>query len=102
MFITALVNALLKGGRFPAFEAMSGGRITRCYLEPQPDDTLPRFAYEAHAKALSGEARHWPESTSRTGMRAAASTPMTPPLDCVRWGATGTPSSRRRCASRPI
>ena len=44
VFITALVNALLKGGRFPAFEALSGGRITRCYLEPQPDDTLPRFA----------------------------------------------------------
>ena len=65
VFITALVNALLKGGRFPAFEAMSGGRITRCYLEPQPDDTLPRFAYEAHVKALSGEARHWPESTNR-------------------------------------
>ena len=65
VFITALVNALLKGGRFPAFEALSGGRITRCYLEPQPDDTLPRFAFEAHTKALSGEARHWPESTSR-------------------------------------
>lgn len=65
VFITALVNALLRGGRFPAFEAMSGGRITRCYLEPQPDDTLPRFAFENHTKALSGEKRHWPESTSR-------------------------------------
>lgn len=64
VFITALVNALLKGGRLPAFEAMSGGRITRCYLEPQPDDTLPRFAYETHVKALSGEQRHWPQSTS--------------------------------------
>jgi predicted YcjX-like family ATPase len=65
VFITALVNALLKGGRFPAFEALAGGRITRCYLEPQPDDTLPRFAYEQHVKALSGEARHWPQSTNR-------------------------------------
>lgn len=65
VFITAIVNALLKGGRFPAFEALAGGRITRCYLEPQPDDTLPRFAFETHVKALSGEARHWPESTSR-------------------------------------
>jgi predicted YcjX-like family ATPase len=65
VFITALVSALLKGGRFPAFEALSGGRITRCYLEPQPDDTLPRFAYETHVKALSGEERRWPESTNR-------------------------------------
>ena len=70
VFITALVNALLKGGRFPAFEALSGGRITRCYLEPQPDDTLPRFAFESHTKALSGEARHWPESTSRLRITA--------------------------------
>ena len=51
VFITALVNALLKGGRFPAFEALSGGRITRCYLEPQPDDTLPRFAFEKFPQA---------------------------------------------------
>ena len=65
VFITALVHALLKGGRFPAFEALSGGRITRCYLEPQPDDSLPRFAFEQHLKALSGDGRHWPESTSR-------------------------------------
>lgn len=65
VFITALVNALLKGGRLPAFEALSGGRITRCYLEPQPDDTLPRFAFESHTGALAGEHRHWPESTSR-------------------------------------
>ncbi len=36
VFITALVHALLKGGRFPAFEALAQGRITRCYLEPHP------------------------------------------------------------------
>ena len=65
MFITALVHALLKGGRMPAFETMAQGRITRCYLEPQPDDTLPRFAYESHLAALSGKDRHWPESTRR-------------------------------------
>ncbi len=65
VFITALVHALLKGGRFPAFEAMAGGRITRCFLEPQPDDSLPRFAYENHLAALSGKDRHWPESTNR-------------------------------------
>lgn len=65
VFITALVHALLRGGRFPAFEALAQGRITRCYLEPQPDDTLPRFTYEQHLKALTGPDRHWPESTSR-------------------------------------
>lgn len=65
VFITALVQALLKGGRLPAFEAMAQGRITRVFLEPQPDDDLPRFAYEDHLAALEGRDRHWPEGTRR-------------------------------------
>ena len=65
VFITALVHALLKGARMPMFEAHAKGRITRCYLEPQPNDDLPRFAYEEHLAALTGENRHWPEGTKR-------------------------------------
>ena len=65
VFITALVHALLNGARLPMFEAHAKGRISRCYLEPQPDDDLPRFAYEEHLSALSGENRHWPEGTRR-------------------------------------
>jgi predicted YcjX-like family ATPase len=65
VFITALVHALLKGGRLPAFEAFAQGRITRCYLEPQPDDDLPRFAYEEHLAALTAKDRRWPRSTRR-------------------------------------
>lgn len=65
VFITALVHALLKGARLPMFEAQARGRITRCYLEPQPDDDLPRFAYESHLDALKGEHRRWPEGTRR-------------------------------------
>jgi len=65
VFITALLRALLSQGRLPLFEAMSGGRIERVYLEPQPDDDLPRFAYEDHIASLAGADRHWPESTRR-------------------------------------
>ncbi|MCB1377038.1 MAG: YcjX family protein [Alphaproteobacteria bacterium] len=65
VFITALVHAMLRGGRLPAFEAMTQGRVTRVFLEPQPDDDLPRFAYEDHLAAVSGENRHWPEGTRR-------------------------------------
>jgi uncharacterized protein len=65
VFITALVHALLKRARLPLFDAYAQGRIARAYLEPQPDDELPRFAYEEHVSALSGEDRHWPESTRR-------------------------------------
>jgi uncharacterized protein len=65
VFITALVHALLKQARLPVFEAQSEGRILRAFLEPQPDDDLPRLAYEKHLGDLTGLQRHWPESTKR-------------------------------------
>jgi hypothetical protein len=65
VFITALVHALLIGTRLPVFEAQSRGLIRRIYLEPQPDDSLPRFAYEDNLAALTGTERRWPESTRR-------------------------------------
>jgi len=65
VFITALVHALTKGTRLPVFEAHAQGRITRAYLEPQPDDDLPRFAYEDHLRHLTSKDRSWPESTKR-------------------------------------
>jgi len=63
VFITSLVHNLLRGGRLPFFDAAAQGRIGRVYLEPQPDDDVPRFAYEDHLAALTGPDRHWPEST---------------------------------------
>ena len=63
VFITALIHALTQGARLPLFEAR--GRITRAYLEPQPDDDLPRFAYEDHLAKLTAAERTWPESTKR-------------------------------------
>ena len=65
VFITALVNNLLHGGRLPAFSALANGRIRRAYLQPQPDDNIPRFAYEKHLEALTGPDRQWPHSTRR-------------------------------------
>ena len=66
VFITALVHDLLHGARLPLFAPMATGRIARAYLEPQPDDRLPRFAYEEHLAALTaGDERHWPQSTRR-------------------------------------
>ncbi len=62
VFLTALVHGLLRGGRFPVFEAHSGGRIAGARLSPQPDDGVPRFDYERHLRALIDE-RQWPEST---------------------------------------
>jgi predicted YcjX-like family ATPase len=65
VFITALVHNLVQGGRLPFFSAASQGRLLRAYLEPQPDDGVPRFAYEEHLARLTGSPPNWPESTRR-------------------------------------
>ena len=86
---------------------------------PEPDETAPDFVGNARIKALAAATATgmpaslpmaWapttpvegPERTVRTGRRAAASKPMTPPLDCVRCGAERTPRSLRRLAKRSM
>ncbi|MGH1576404.1 YcjX family protein [Planktotalea sp.] len=63
VFITSLVANLLDRGRMPQLLAASEGRITAAYLQPQPDDTVPRFDYETHLGALTAREPHWPDST---------------------------------------
>lgn len=65
VFITALVRNLMSGGRLPFFPAEAEGRIIRAYLEPQPDDSVPRFDYERHLDDLMAAAPKWPDSTRR-------------------------------------
>ncbi len=63
VFITSLVANLLDRGRMPGLLAASEGRIEAAFLQPQPNDILPRFDYEAHLAALTGRTPHWPDST---------------------------------------
>ncbi len=63
VFISSLVANLLDRGRMTGLVAQQEGRIHAAYLQPQPDDTVPRFDYEAHLSALTGPSPHWPEST---------------------------------------
>ena len=63
VFITSLVANLLDRGRMPHLLAAAEGRIGAAYLQPQPDDTIPRFDYETHIGALTGQPPHWPDST---------------------------------------
>ncbi|MEP3046023.1 MAG: YcjX family protein [Roseibium sp.] len=62
VFLTALVHNLVQGGRLPVFSAAAGRRMTNAYLQPQPDDAVPRFDYESHVEALVKQ-RIWPDST---------------------------------------
>ena len=73
VFITALVNQLTRavaagqgrGTPLPVFKLLSEGRLTAAHLDPQPDYSVPRFAYEEHLESLTGRDRHWPQSTRR-------------------------------------
>lgn len=78
VFVTALVQHLtsisergLNGKNpLPVFRVHAEGRLLRGFLVPQPDDAVPRFAYEEHLAALTGpggkiENREWPGSTRR-------------------------------------
>ena len=73
VFITALVQNLLRASAaardgervLPVFRVHADGRLMRAKLQPQPDDHVPRFAYEDHLAALTGDDRHWPDSTRR-------------------------------------
>jgi predicted YcjX-like family ATPase len=63
VFITGLVANLLQHGRMPQLRAAASGRLQAVYLQPQPDLTLPRFAYEDHLAAMTGDSPTWPQST---------------------------------------
>ena len=79
VFITALIEHLTKAtspalrgkkNPLPVFRVHAEGRLISGMLEPQPDDAVPRFAYEDHIAALTGPKgrpgeRHWPQSTRR-------------------------------------
>jgi uncharacterized protein len=62
VFITALVHALTTGHATPELTSIKLPGF-RAFLEPQPDDDVPRFAYEDHLAAISDDPPTWPEST---------------------------------------
>jgi predicted YcjX-like family ATPase len=97
VFITSLVANMIDRARMGALVAQAEGRIDAAYLQPQPDDTLPRFDYEAHLGALTAAAPHWPDSTRAvselrlslrvrpTGLLSGLSGPRTLHLDIVDY-----------------
>lgn len=97
VFITSLVANLINRGRMPGLRAAADGRIEVAWLQPQPDDTVPRFDYETHLAAMTGATPHWPISTSGiselrlsfkvrpTGLLSGLSGPSTVHLDIVDY-----------------
>ncbi|MEM8536418.1 MAG: YcjX family protein [Pseudomonadota bacterium] len=97
VFITALVANLMDRGRMPQLTAAARGAIRAAYLQPQPDDTVPRFPYEAHLNTLTSAAPDWPEGTRQiselrlslrvqpTGLLSGLSGPRTVHVDIVDY-----------------
>ena len=63
VFITSLVANLLDRGRMAALRAAADGSIKAAWLQPQPDDTVPRFDFERQLAAMTGPEPFWPEGT---------------------------------------
>ena len=63
VFITSLVANLMDRGRMPQLAAAANGAIQTAYLQPQPDDTVPRFAFEKHLAELTSQNPGWPSGT---------------------------------------
>jgi predicted YcjX-like family ATPase len=63
VFITSLVANLLDRGRMPGLAAANQGRIEAAFLQPQPNDLVPRFEFETHLSAMTGPNPTWPQST---------------------------------------
>jgi predicted YcjX-like family ATPase len=63
VFITSLVANLMDRGRMPGLVAAQEGRVQTAFLQPQPDDMVPRFDYESHLADLTAQDPRWPDST---------------------------------------
>ncbi len=97
VFITSLVANLMDRGRMHALRAAADGSLKAAWLQPQPDDTVPRFDFERHLAALTGAEPHWPDGTRHVsqlrlslrldsrGMLSSLTGPRTVHLDIVDY-----------------
>ncbi|MBC9247976.1 YcjX family protein [Paracoccus sp. 11-3] len=97
VFITSLVANLMDRGRMHALRAAADGSLKAAWLQPQPDDTVPRFDYERYLATLTGPDAHWPDGTrhvsqlrlslrvERQGLLSGLRGPQTVHLDIVDY-----------------
>ena len=97
VFITSLVANMLDRGRMPHLVSAAEGRIEAAFLQPQPDDTVARFDFEAHLRDLTSDTPTWPQSTRavselrlslrvrRTGLLGGVQGPKTVHVDIIDY-----------------
>lgn len=64
VFLTSLIHNLLLMKKLPLFTPLRDGIIDSVILQHQPNDALPRFAYEEHLDNLLSNNPTWPKGTT--------------------------------------
>jgi hypothetical protein len=64
VFVTSLIDNLIRGGRLPFLDAVASNRFLAARLRASPDRTAPRFPYEKYLAALTATPPHWPAATT--------------------------------------
>ncbi|CAK0750685.1 YcjX family protein [Azospirillaceae bacterium] len=63
VFITSLVENLLKDAPLPFLDVVVDNRFQAARLVPHPDLSIPRFDFERHLATLTDAEPRWPEET---------------------------------------
>ncbi len=63
VFLTSLIHNLLLQKNLPLFTPLRKGIIEAISLQHQPNDAVPRFAYEENLDCLLAQPAQWPEGT---------------------------------------
>jgi len=63
VFVTSLIDNLLKPARLPFLEVVASNRYQAARLRPHPDPAIPRFDYERHLASITASQPEWPRQT---------------------------------------
>ena len=64
VFVTSLIDNLLRGGRLPFLDVIASNRFMAARLRSSPNRDAPRFSYEKYLAALTTSPPHWPAATA--------------------------------------
>jgi hypothetical protein len=64
VFVTSLIDNLIRGGRLPFMDVIAANRFLAARLRSSPDRVSPRFSYEKYLAALTASPPHWPAATT--------------------------------------
>ncbi len=64
VFVTSLIDNLIRGGRLPFMDVVSSNRFLAARLRSSPDRSASRFAYEKYLANLTATPPYWPAATT--------------------------------------